>query len=112
MNFELLSIRGVSSSSADQKPGKKTMASSSKQGKFEHAEKNEDVLCYIHQVTDIKSSPKGAKYFNAILQTNKDEYHSTVVFNLEKHKEFTNAADVKKTVKLQRVARTLSKYQN
>jgi len=70
----------------------------------------ETVSVYLHEVSPIKTSKNKVPYFNAVLQTEPDEYHRAVIFSPDKHERFTTAATEKSAVKLSKVKRQLSKY--
>lgn len=70
----------------------------------------ESAAGYIHNVSPVKTSDaKKTKYFNALLQTDRDEYHDMVVFHTELHRQFTQAAENLTSVKVTNITRCLSK---
>ncbi|KAK0136493.1 hypothetical protein N1851_027391 [Merluccius polli] len=72
------------------------MASSMKKARTE----DESMVGFIHGLSPVKISKKNSRYFDATLQTGRQEYHRLVVFGPEKHKVFEQAAIAKTPVKL------------
>ncbi|XP_056613837.1 uncharacterized protein LOC130429354 [Triplophysa dalaica] len=62
---------------------------------------------YIHDVSPVKTSKRNNKYFNAVCQNGRDEYHDIVVFTADKHGTFTSAAGNKTAIKMNNVKREL-----
>lgn len=81
------------------------MSTPAKMGKFEP----ENLQGYLHCVSSIKLSQRNVKYFNAILQTQREEYHKVVCFSLEKHRCFAQASKNSTAVQLTKVKRSVSK---
>ncbi|CAL8247380.1 unnamed protein product [Merluccius merluccius] len=81
------------------------MAGAAKRTKVED---EESVAGYLHSLSPLEVSKKNARYFDATLQSGREEYHRVVVFSTEKRQIFEQAAIAKKPVKLTRVKRTIS----
>ncbi|KAK7125512.1 hypothetical protein R3I93_021013 [Phoxinus phoxinus] len=85
------------------------MASTSTAKKFK-SDYSESVCGYIHNVSALKTSLRtGYKFFNAEFQVNRDECHDVVVFAVEKRTAFVQANRNQSPVKLDRIARRVSK---
>ncbi len=70
----------------------------------------EDVCGYIHNVTECRMSLyKRIKLFNAVIQTNRDEFRNMAIFSPEKHTTFQQAEKNKSPVKLSNVSKRVSK---
>jgi len=82
------------------------MASPAKRTKMEE---EESVSGYLHSLSPVKVSKKNARYFDATLQSGREEYHRVIVFTPEKRRQFEQAVIAKKPVKLTKVKRTISK---
>lgn len=54
---------------------------------------------YIFKVTPVKVLAKNFMYFEAMIQTGKDEHHRCVVFTPDKHRDFEQASATKTAVK-------------
>ncbi|XP_067278206.1 uncharacterized protein [Pseudorasbora parva] len=63
---------------------------------------------YLHSISPIKISRANNRYFNAILQVSRNEYHDTVVFAMDKHDTFSTAAKNKTPVKLKNAKKSIS----
>ena len=85
-------------------PSKKFKAGSSPQ----HAENN-IVRGYIHSVSPVKVSARNTKYFNFVVQTDRDEYHHGVSFAPEKQAVFLAASQRSQGTELSNVRRVPSK---
>ncbi|KAG7467869.1 hypothetical protein MATL_G00136760 [Megalops atlanticus] len=80
------------------------MASPAKQPRTE----SETVVGYLHSVSPLKNSKKNVRYFNATLQSGREEYRRVVVFAVDKRPAFTQASVAKRAVKLTNVRKTVS----
>lgn len=70
---------------------------------------SESAVGFIHNVSRMKiSDAKKIRYFNAISQTGRDEFHNSVVFLPEFHQQFNQAAQNRTGVKLTNITRCLS----
>lgn len=72
--------------------------------------KAEDGPRFIHGVTPIKTSKKGHKYFNAIIQTEREEYHHTVAYHIGRHEQFSLAEKRQTPIMLRNASKIPSKY--
>ncbi|KAL0146571.1 hypothetical protein M9458_058202, partial [Cirrhinus mrigala] len=64
--------------------------------KFKSDDKSDSVCGYVHNVSPLKTAVKTCnKYFNAVLQVDRDEFHNVVVFAAEKHTAFVQANKTK-----------------
>lgn len=75
-------------------------------------EKDKDTVCgYIHNVTECRISLyKRVKLFNAVIQTDRDEFRNMAIFAAEKHTTFKQAEKNKSPVKLSNVSKQVSKW--
>ena len=71
---------------------------------------NETVTGHLHAVSPMKMSKKHHKYFEATVQTGREEFNRVVCFSPEKRPEFVQAADNGLAVKLVGTRKTISKY--
>ncbi|XP_026111621.1 uncharacterized protein LOC113088784 [Carassius auratus] len=73
-------------------------------------EKDKDTVCgYIHNVTECRISLyKRVKLFNAVIQTDRDEFRNMAIFAAEKHTTFKQAEKNKSPVKLSNVSKRVS----
>ncbi|XP_036416325.1 uncharacterized protein LOC118800232 [Colossoma macropomum] len=55
-------------------------------------EDQETVSCYIHSVSPVKFSANSVEFFNAVLQTGREDFHDAVVFSPGKRHAFLQAA--------------------
>lgn len=69
-----------------------------------------EIAGYIHGVTPLKTSKKNNRYFNAIIQTNREEFHSVVVYHSGKHEQFSLAEKRQTPVILNNATKIPSKY--
>ncbi|CAL8300362.1 unnamed protein product [Merluccius merluccius] len=65
------------------------MASPAKKVKSEE----ETVVGHLHAVSPIKTLQKNVRYFEATLQTGREQFNRVVCFAAEKRTEFLQAAD-------------------
>lgn len=65
---------------------------------------------YVHSVSPVKMSQNNNKYFNAVMQVNRHDYHHTVVYATETHHILMLADRNKTPIKLQNARRKISKY--
>ncbi|KAK0151599.1 hypothetical protein N1851_007098 [Merluccius polli] len=73
------------------------MASPAKRSRTEE----EDFLVgYVHSPSPTKTSKKNTRYFDATIQTGREEYHRVVVFSPQKRQAYEQAALAKTPVKL------------
>ena len=71
----------------------------------------ETVVGHLHAVSPLKTSPKtNNRYFEATLQTGREEFNRVVCFAPEKRNQFVHAADHSQAVKLVNVRKGISKY--
>ncbi|XP_062386831.1 uncharacterized protein LOC134075278 [Sardina pilchardus] len=68
----------------------------------------ENVVGHIHSVSPIKTSDQNVQYFEAILQTGREDFNRVVVFASKKRNEFVQAADNRQAVRLVRVRKSFS----
>ncbi|KAK0151769.1 hypothetical protein N1851_006870 [Merluccius polli] len=61
---------------------------------------DETVVGHLHSVSPIKTSRQNARYFEAMLQTGREEYNRVVCFASEKRTQFLQAAENSQAVKL------------
>ncbi|CAM4685260.1 unnamed protein product [Leuciscus chuanchicus] len=67
-----------------------------------------DVEGYLHNVSPAKNSKKNNKYFTAVIQSGRREFHRVVSFSMEKLSPFSHASNTGTAVKLRNVRRSLS----
>ncbi|KAF4115308.1 hypothetical protein G5714_002797 [Onychostoma macrolepis] len=74
------------------------------------AQKVEDcaVEGYLHSVSPARNSKKNNKYFTAVIQRGRHEYHQVVSFSLDKLTAFSQASKNGTAVKLKNLRRSLS----
>ena len=65
---------------------------------------------YVHSVSPIKLSKINSKYFTASLQTDRDTYHHTVIFQCNQQTSWNNAARNCSAIKLMNAKKVPSKY--
>ena len=82
------------------------MSSPAKQPRKE----NDSMVGYLHCVSPVKTSRRNVRYFEATLQTGREEYHRVVAFSVEKRMPFTQASQNNSAVKLANVRKSISKY--
>lgn len=82
------------------------MASPAKRSKTED---NDCVVGYIHRLSPLKTSKRNTRYFEAMLQSGREEYQKVVVFSPRKRRLFEQAEFTKTSVKLTNVKRSMSK---
>ncbi|XP_070564414.1 uncharacterized protein [Ptychodera flava] len=58
---------------------------------------------FIVNVSPLKTSAKNAKYFNGVIQTQREQYQNIVCFSPDKHEVFTSLLKSKSPIKLQNV---------
>ena len=58
------------------------------------------VVGYLHCISPVKSSLKNNRYFEASLQTAREEYHRVVSFSVDKRVSFTKPSENSVAVKL------------
>ncbi|XP_046906057.1 uncharacterized protein LOC124487777 [Hypomesus transpacificus] len=80
------------------------MASPSKQPRKD----DDSIVGYLHCVSPVKTSRRNLRYFEATLQTGREEYHRVVAFSVDKRIPFTQASQNNSPVKLANVRRGLS----
>ncbi|XP_049333709.1 uncharacterized protein LOC125804028 [Astyanax mexicanus] len=80
------------------------MASPTKQPKIE----TETLSGFIHQVSPIKFSATSSEFFNAVIQTDREEFHDAVVFSPGKRQRFLQAQQNGTPLRLTNVRKTLS----
>lgn len=72
-------------------------------------EELETVSGFIHSVSPIRITTNNTQMFNAVLQTDREEYHDVVVFSASKRPAFLQAAQNGTPMSLSQVRKTLSK---
>ena len=82
------------------------MASPAKIAKNE----GETVVGHLHSVSPVKTSKKNSRYFEATLQTGRQEFNRVLCFATEKRNAFVQAAQHSPAVKLTGARKTVSKY--
>ena len=70
----------------------------------------EEIEGFLHLVSPIKTSARNTKYFNAVFESGREEYHNTVVFSPEKHDVFSEAVKNGHPIRLCNVKKALSKF--
>ncbi|XP_046901655.1 uncharacterized protein LOC124484673 [Hypomesus transpacificus] len=80
------------------------MASPSKQPRKD----DDSIVGYLHCVSPVKTSRRNLRYFEATLQTGREEYHRVVAFSVDKRIPFTQVSQNNSPVKLANVRRGLS----
>ncbi|XP_041939977.1 uncharacterized protein LOC121700822 [Alosa sapidissima] len=80
------------------------MASPAKKTKVEE----ETVVGHVHAVSPVKTSRQNVRYFEATLQTGREEFNRVVCFALEKRSEFIQASDNSQAVRLSRARKSIS----
>ncbi|CAL8292273.1 unnamed protein product [Arctogadus glacialis] len=60
----------------------------------------ETVVSHLHCVSPIKMSRNSRRYFEATLQTGREDFNRVVCFSPEKRDQFVQAADNRQAVKL------------
>ncbi|XP_076158552.1 uncharacterized protein LOC143141706 [Alosa pseudoharengus] len=68
----------------------------------------ETAVGYVHSVSPIKMSKRNVRYFEATLQTGREEYHRLVAFSADKRQAFAQSSLAKRSVKLANVRKTVS----
>ncbi|XDV52420.1 hypothetical protein PO909_021149 [Leuciscus waleckii] len=68
---------------------------------------NDPIVGYFHGVSPIKTSRKNTRYFNATVQTARQEYHQAVFFTPEKYNSIVTAQKNKTPVKLNNARKTI-----
>ena len=70
----------------------------------------ETVVGHLHSVSPVKTSKKNSRYFEATLQTGRQEFNRVLCFSTEKRNAFVQAAQHSPAVKLTGARKTVSKY--
>jgi len=77
-------------------------------------EKSDDsetpITGYIHSVSPMKTSKKNNKYFNATIQTAREQYHQAVFYTPQKHSSIQMAERKKTPIKLNNARKKIGKY--
>ncbi|CAL8295930.1 unnamed protein product [Merluccius merluccius] len=68
----------------------------------------DSLVGYLHSPSPTKTSKKNTRYFDATIQTGREEYHRVVVFSPQKRQAYEQAALAKTPVKLTHVRKTLT----
>ena len=71
---------------------------------------DETVVGHLHTVSPMKTSRQSRRYFEATLQTGREDFNRVVCFSPEKRDEFVYAADNGQAVKLVGTRKSISKY--
>lgn len=71
---------------------------------------NDPIVGYFHGVSPIKTSRKNTRYFNATVQTARQECHQAVFFTPEKYNSIVTAQKNKTPVKLNNARKKIGKY--
>ncbi|KAK0137099.1 hypothetical protein N1851_026710 [Merluccius polli] len=72
---------------------------------------DETVVGHLHTVSPMKTSRQSRRYFEATLQTGREDFNLVVCFSPEKRDEFVHAADNGQAVKLVGTRKSISKLQ-
>ena len=70
----------------------------------------ETVVGHLHCVSPMKMSKNSRRYFEATLQTRREEFNRVVCFSPEKRYQFIHAADNRQAVKLVATRKSISKF--
>lgn len=81
------------------------MASLAKQPKME----SDPIVGYLHSVSPVRTSRRNVTYFEATVQTGREQYHRLVVFSVGKRMAFVQASQNNCAVKLGNVKKSVSK---
>lgn len=85
------------------------MASPSKRARTPSEEESETLKGYLHNVSPVKLSKSNKRYFDASLQTGREEYRRVVCFAPEKRGACSQASGNKQAVKLVDCRKLISK---
>ncbi|KAG9330442.1 hypothetical protein JZ751_024446 [Albula glossodonta] len=80
------------------------MASPAKQAKAE----SDTIVGYLHSVSPVKTSRWNVRYFEANLQTGREEYHRLVAFAVGKRTAFVQTSQNDRAVKLANLKKSVS----
>ncbi|KAK9979869.1 hypothetical protein ABG768_013277, partial [Culter alburnus] len=74
---------------------------------MEKNKESEEILGYFHSVSPMKTSKTNSRYFNAVVQTARQEYHDAVIFTPEKYNSIVAAERSKTPVKLKNARKAI-----